>query len=67
MTGIFGKNSNKMTELICAAPGMMYCAIILIMLIADVVFESMVEKQYVLFPLLCRSAMLICTIGWAAV
>lgn len=63
MDRIFGKQSNMMTELICAAPGMMYIAIILIMLIADTFSESMIEKQYVVFPALCRGAMLICTAG----
>lgn len=49
-------------EWLCMLPGFLLCLAALIMLIADVASPDMTDKQYVLYPVICRSVMVISSV-----
>ena len=49
-------------EWLYALPGFLLCLAALVMLIADVLLPEMIEKQYMLYPVICRAVMVISSI-----
>ena len=46
-------------EWMYALPGLLLCLAALIMLIADILFPDMADKQYIVYPMMCRAVMVI--------
>ena len=52
-----GKQASDVSEWMYAMPGILLCCSVLVMLVLDCISADMADKQYEVFPLLCRSVM----------